>query len=412
MSNFQMRNPPGVTPVYKKMAPLLCPDTDTTYVPLSFMGNEVKTPWEADLAVVRNRNATDNEISNSTSGYMKYEWRGNGMDRTWDSRLREPIIFDDYTVKNLNNWSDHTLPTNWANKYYVGTLYDTDGSISFTEVSANYAGNAGILFNLNTLSGITTDSNKMSYCVSVIMQLDRNLLRPLENKHVTYTWSDLPGGTLLYNQLNADMFINLGVGDCSAISAVDITGTVQPPLFNFYFGLKGGVSVTPSVSTTSTFSGGPRYSAGTYNYNKTTFNLTSIFNNDNYLYDNGGYAKYYSGDSNWDYLYVNYTTPISAHRNGNPVSAISPPVIGLVHNASYTTGCIWTDASFSITGYLNGTGTQVVRTFGRGSYGLPYGMGETVGQKTMEFNEFYNNKLDVSTQIYMRDLTFGISCDV
>lgn len=371
---------------------------------MCYYNDVCKVPWESDIITYRSRQAVNDAINRSTSGYKAYGWTSDGLNQSyWNDHIRIVADFgnDNYYSTTGDKSLNSSIASNWANKFYNCTLYDEQ---LHTEPG-------GVFFNLKTLSGITTNIKKMTYQVSTILSIDKDLFKPQENVTTKYRWGNLP-----QDASNSAWFNSIGMGDCTQLYGMDITGTLYPPNYAFYFGFKGGRAVTDGQP--GTMSAGKYYKNSTHMYCVSAFNngsnaLTAATGTTSVATAQGGYAKYIVDNragATRDYLYVNYYRPLSADGQSD-MSAISSPVIGLIHDADYTSGALWKNVTGKISGY-NGL-TLVERNVSTNQMYASYGM------TNYNFDQFYNSclsssidgsRVNVSTHVYMHDLMFGINC--
>lgn len=371
---------------------------------MCYYNDVCKVPWESDIITYRSRQAVNDAINRSTNGYKAYGWTSDGLNQSyWNDHIRIVADFgnDNYYSTTGDKSLNSSIASNWANKFYNCTLYD--------EQLNSEPG--GVFFNLKTLSGITTNIKKMTYQVSTILSIDKDLFKPQENVTTKYRWGNLP-----QDASNSAWFNSIGMGDCTQLYGMDITGTLYPPNYAFYFGFKGGRAVTDGQP--GTMSAGKYYRNSTHMYCVSAFNngsnaLTAATSATSVATAQGGYAKYIVDNragATRDYLYVNYYRPLSADGQSD-MSAISSPVIGLIHDADYTSGALWKNVTGKISGY-NGL-TLVERNVSTNQMYASYGM------TNYNFDQFYNSclsssidgsRVNVSTHVYMHDLMFGINC--
>lgn len=401
MSKYRYKEPGGNNRI---VTPIITQGANITYTPMCYYNDVCKVPWESDIITFRSRQAVNDAINRSTNGYKAYGWASDGLNQNyWNDHIRIVADFgnDNYYSTTGDKSLNSSIASNWANKFYNCTLYDEQLN---TEPG-------GVFFNLKTLSGITTNIKKMTYQVSTILSIDKDLFKPQENVTTKYRWGNLPKVAA-----NSAWFNSIGMGDCTLLYGMDITGTLYPPNYAFYFGFKGGRAVTDGQP--GTMSAGKYYKNSTHMYCVSAFNngsnaLTAATGTTSVATAQGGYAKYIVDDragATRDYLYVNYYRPLSADGQSD-MSAISSPVIGLIHDADYTSGALWKNVTGKISGYI-GT-TLVERNVSTNQMYASYGMYDA------NFDEFYSNRLsssidgsriNVSTHVYMHDLMFGINC--
>lgn len=345
-----------------------------TYSPLVYGVNEngtnvLKSPWSADLVVRPDRGLkVDNVWGEDWDSTNPSQWEYYLSNLRMDTKLKVISAYTKDDTAYYANWncgSGYIDLQPWAQQYYTGLEYDS------SEPTQTNGKNAGVFWNLNTLSSRTNNFKDVSYKVLGIVSLHKKLLQPITNVSHTYTGMAIGTGHY-YNTV-------FGFDPSDVVSRISVTGNLDPFNYRLYVSFKGGHQVFQPLyeGGQSVLHVGSDHDRGFTAASAFSFKtplLSSIIAESNTaqaarLSPQSGIVKHFNiQGSNYDYFLIDISNaPLSSmFQQYNVLSGISSPIISLTvnHNSGSTqedaykyatSGLVWKNATATAQTVLGAT---------------------------------------------------------